>query len=601
MKSLCTFKFFWAMASLALILILFPAAALAWPATGEWRALLRNGVYLLDPNGDAQGSRNIVSDATHPAAYLFNDGTYIYFRMRLDQNPEGTGGQGLLKPYGWGFELDTDNVPTSYEWLILVDGISKVENIKLMQNTVQQSINDPSDSSEIDSYDIAVSGNIQIVAADTSFNGDQDYFLDFRFPYATFKQVTGMTDSTPFRLFGGSSSSANSLTESGADLLGASNLSDGFSDFVTPTGTTPTDGAVNFAANLAGTGDVTQACPGDTLFIRVIDQDKNYLPASAQTLGVTLTTPSGDSESRTLTETGPNTGWFTGSIPTVAGAPIIGDSTLQVVAGETVTVRYLDAVTANGAQNVMRTDTLIITPPAISIVKTTTTPSVASGGFSSYTITISNTSCGPGKLTSVKDVLPGIFSYVGGSTKGLTTSNPTISGQQLTWNGQWTIPALGSLSLGFKVNVGTSVGTFYNNASVLGSNFSQVTTGDAAPVTVIAPLLEIIKKVDKANARPGEELIYEIHYHNKGSDIAHSVVITDEIPAFTSLAPNSLRLGPANGTYAAATPLTDASDGDEGSVAPPNIVFIISTTGPDDSVPLSGLDEGKVYFKVVID
>ena len=584
-----------------MILALAPMTVLAWPAAGEWRPLLQGGAYLLDPNGDAQGSRNIVSDSTHAAAYLFNDGTYLYFRMRLDQNPIGTGGQGLLKPYGWGFEFDTDLNPTSYEWMLLLDGISKVENILLEQNTVQQSIDDPSDGSEIQSYAISIAGNHQIVAADTSFNGDQDYFLDFRFPYAIFLQMTGLTDSSPLRLFGGSSSSTKALTESGADLLGASTLSGGFSDLVTPTGTTPSDGSVHFVENLAGAGDMTEACPEETLFIRVIDQDKNYLDTTAQTLTVTLSTPSGDSEQRTLTETGPNTGWFTGSILTSAALPVQNNGVLQVVAGETVTVTYVDAVTATGAQNVLRTDTLVITPPVIFLTKTTTTPSVASGGYVAYTITITNASCGPGKLTSIKDVLPSGFSYVTGSTKGLTTSDPAIVSQQLTWSGQWTIPALGSLSLGFNVRAGTSVGTFYNNASVTGTNFPQASTGDTAPVAVIAPLLEIKKIVDKANAKPGEELVYAIHYHNMGSDTAHDIVITDAIPAFTTLIAHTLRIGPADGNYNTATVLTDANDGDAGSVQSMNIVFVIPTTGADDGVPGSGSDEGKVYFKVLID
>ncbi|WP_157468008.1 DUF11 domain-containing protein [Desulfatibacillum aliphaticivorans] len=587
--------------AILLTALLAPASALAWPAASEWNPLLQNGAFLLDPNGDAQGSRNIVSDATHAAAYIYNDGTYIYFRMRLDQNPQGTGGQGLLQPYGWGFEFDTDSDPTSYEWLLILDGISKTENIILEQNTVQQSIDDPSDASEIDAFAISVSGNYLINLADTSFNGDQDYFLDFRFPYSTFLQMTGLSDSSPIRVFGGSSSSANALTERGADLLGSSTLSGGFTDIITPTGTTPTDGSVKFVENLAGTGDMTAACPGDALFVRVIDGDKNYVDASPQTLEVTLTVPSGDSETIVLTETGVNTSWFTGSIPTAAAASHPGDGTLQVFPGETATVTYVDEITADGSVNLARTDSLVMGLPAISIAKTTPTPSVTSGGYAEYTITVTNSGCGAGAITQIQDVLPGNFTYQAGSTQGLTATDPALSGQVLTWSGPWSVPPYSHVNLSFQVYAGTASGVFYNNASVSGANFAQVSTGDAAPVTVIAPLLEIEKNVDKTNAKPGEELIYSIHYHNIGSDAAHDIVITDEIPAFTAFLPGSLRIGPADGDYASATPVTDAGDGDEGAVIAPNIVFVIPLTGADDGVPGSGPDEGKAYFKVLID
>ena len=306
--------------ALLLTALLAPASALAWPAASEWNPLLQNGAFLLDPNGDAQGSRNIVSDATHAAAYIYNDGTYIYFRMRLTRIPRARAARDCCSLMAGALNSIRTPTPTSYEWLLILDGISKTENIILEQNTVQQKIDDPSDASEIDAFAISVSGNYQINLADTSFNGDQDYFLDFRFPYSTFLQMTGLSDSSPIRVFGGSSSSANALTERGADLLGSSTLSGGFTDIITPTGTTPTNGSVQFVENLAGTGDMTAACPGDALFVRVIDGDKNYVDASPQTLEVTLTVPSGDSETIVLTETGVNTSWFTGSIPTAAAA-----------------------------------------------------------------------------------------------------------------------------------------------------------------------------------------------------------------------------------------------------------------------------------------
>ncbi|PKN36887.1 MAG: hypothetical protein CVU62_12365 [Deltaproteobacteria bacterium HGW-Deltaproteobacteria-2] len=56
-----------------LITFLLAGHVYAWPASGEWVPVYKGGVYLQDPNGDASGSRNVVSDSTNPAAYIFND------------------------------------------------------------------------------------------------------------------------------------------------------------------------------------------------------------------------------------------------------------------------------------------------------------------------------------------------------------------------------------------------------------------------------------------------------------------------------------------------------------------------------------------------
>ena len=96
MKSIIamTVKQLFALISIFFLSALFGSEAMAWPTTGQWIPIYRGGMYLEDANGDANGSRNVVSDANNPAAYMFNDGTYIHFRLRLDADPSGQGGQG---------------------------------------------------------------------------------------------------------------------------------------------------------------------------------------------------------------------------------------------------------------------------------------------------------------------------------------------------------------------------------------------------------------------------------------------------------------------------------------------------------------------------
>jgi len=296
--------------SLSIFIAFTPLLVCAWPTAGQWIPVYKGGVFLQDPGGDAQGSRNIVSDPTHDAAFMFNDGQYVYFRLRLDQNPTGKGGQGFLQPYGWGVEIDTNLFDGDYEWLLMVDGISKTEIIQLRQNTVQRTLGDPSDATETVCSSIPIFMNHQVNPADSSINGDLDYFLDWRFPYDTFKQCTGLTDGSPIRLFFGSSSSTNNLTEQGADLVGGSDLYTGFSDYVAPFGTRPTTGILRFVTDLVGKTDLTVITAGQTIYIRVDDGDQNYDVTTSQAVNVAIATPSGDTETIALVETGGEHGYL---------------------------------------------------------------------------------------------------------------------------------------------------------------------------------------------------------------------------------------------------------------------------------------------------
>lgn len=349
----------------ALVVAVFARPAFAWPGDGQWRGIMRGGALLQDPNGDAAGSRNIVSDPTRAPLFLYNNGVNVFFRLRLDQNPAGTGGQGMLQSFGWGVLLDTNGNPGDYEYMIMLDGISKDENIAFWRNTIQGVLGDPSDRPEIlvASYPLVTNGNYRIVPADSAFNGDQDFFLDWLIPYAILKTTMGVTDHSPLRLFGGSSPSANNLTQNGGDLLGASDLYTGFSDVFTPLGITATTGVARFIDGVATGNTVTTAGPGDTLLLRVDDFDMNANNASIDRITVIVRTQGGDTESVTLVETGVNTGVFIGALPTAASfaAAVPGDGTLQSPGAETVTLLYTDPVDATGKTNQPRTAVLTFT------------------------------------------------------------------------------------------------------------------------------------------------------------------------------------------------------------------------------------------------
>ena len=92
--------------------------------------------------------------------------------------------------------------------------------------------------------------------------------------------------------------------------------------------------------------------------------------------------------------------------------------------------------------------------------------------------------------------------------------------------------------------------------------------------------------MDKPTPKPGDTLTYTIDYKNDGTGDAAFIIITDNIPTYTSYVTGSMKAGNASSTYATATPVPDNLSGG-------GAVFIISGT-------LAPGGEGKVYLQVAI-
>jgi len=119
----------------------------------------------------------------------------------------------------------------------------------------------------------------------------------------------------------------------------------------------------------------------------------------------------------------------------------------------------------------------------LSAAKITSTPIVAPGGTAVYTITIRNSGDLAETLTAIGDTLPAGFSYVTGSSSVLTTADPAVSGQNLSWSGPFVLPAHGSGVLTFSATASTTPGDYLNNAGAT-SALPVTPTGPTAKVTV---------------------------------------------------------------------------------------------------------------------
>lgn len=112
------------------------------------------------------------------------------------------------------------------------------------------------------------------------------------------------------------------------------------------------------------------------------------------------------------------------------------------------------------------------------------------------------------------------------------------------------------------IPAGTANATSNNTTLTAASTFNTgVSDAGTYTVNVQDAVLTITKYVvETPSTRPGDVVTYAIDGINDGSATAENVIITDEIPANTTYVANSLRVGPASGSYADATPMTDAND-----------------------------------------
>ncbi|MGI9235724.1 MAG: OmpA family protein [Woeseiaceae bacterium] len=84
---------------------------------------------------------------------------------------------------------------------------------------------------------------------------------------------------------------------------------------------------------------------GESAFIRLVDTDQNLDYQVINTAVVTISSvSSGDNETVQLTETGPNTGVFTGYVPIGSGVAVAGDCILQGSPKTGISVDYTDPV-----------------------------------------------------------------------------------------------------------------------------------------------------------------------------------------------------------------------------------------------------------------
>ncbi|MFV1997155.1 MAG: OmpA family protein [Acidiferrobacterales bacterium] len=184
-----------------------------------------------------------------------------------------------------------------------------------------------------------------------------------------------------------------------------------------------------------GLNAVTSYAPDEAIFVRVTDADQNTDPLTTQTILIQISVAAtGDTETVRLTETGINTGVFTGYIQATT-APVANDCLLSVVAGQPVTATYTDI---NDSADTSSANAPVASATAgIFLTHTSLKTFAAIGEVVPYQLELANTT-GSGITGTVATIsLPAGFRYQPGSTTlgGVAVGDPVISadGRSLTF------------------------------------------------------------------------------------------------------------------------------------------------------------------------
>ncbi|MBJ7471002.1 MAG: DUF11 domain-containing protein [Solirubrobacteraceae bacterium] len=324
----------------------------------------------------------------------------------------------------------------------------------------------------------------------------------------------------------------------------------------TPTGTNLVNGS-SAVANETPTpvtdpGDVTTTASADLVASKLATPN----PATAgqtliYTLGVQNLGPS-DAQNVELTDTLPATVSFQSASPgctEAAGVVTCSIGTLAngATATRTITVLVDAGTTTNADNSVVASSTTpdpdlpnntagttvpVGTDYDLSIVKTTTTPSILNGAQGQFRLAIANAGPSTATAVTVTDTLPAGLDYVS-DDRGCAVAGSTLTcvlGTMAPADAQF-------------INVvvrGTAVGTHTNVSTVAAAGSG---TADRDPLNntseadiTVTPSADLeIEKTAPATVTAGGTLPYTLEVTNNGPNDATGVVIDDTLPAGTTL------------------------------------------------------------------
>lgn len=290
---------------------------------------------------------------------------------------------------------------------------------------------------------------------------------------------------------------------------------------------------------------------GEPVFIRLTDLDQNLDPAVAETVVVTLTISAlGETEVLRLTETGPNTGIFTGYIQSGQGAGVPANGSLQLTNDSKIVSSYTDVLDGTDAvQAATMVDPYGIVfdsstglpknGAAVTFINTVTgSPATVYGddGVSIFPSTVTTGGTATDSSGKVYTFPPGgfRFPYVLPGTYRFAVTTP--AGYHVPSVAQ-TTEIQGLPGAPFAIETGSRLEDFIINP------------GPALHIDIPADpsssALYLTKKAGKSTAAPGDFIQYRIGIENTATSDVKNIVVNDKMPLGFRYRKGSAKIGSA--------------------------------------------------------
>ncbi|MGB5076383.1 MAG: hypothetical protein WBO17_02755 [Sphingorhabdus sp.] len=293
---------------------------------------------------------------------------------------------------------------------------------------------------------------------------------------------------------------------------------------------------------------------GEPLVIQVDATAKNLDPSAIDQFEVVISTPDGDTERVTLTESTNNSGRFLGYINTSAipPAPVLNDCVLSVNPGDTLNVELDDTSTGSSFGNA---EVQILVDPfgltfdsgdGLPVDGTTITIVDAATGAPATVFGDDGVSTFPSTIVSGTTVTDGngrIYSFTSGFYRFPFLRQGTYR-LIVTPPAPYTYPSASSpteIAMLTRPDGGQFI-------IAPGSYGGSITLSDPAPVRIDIPLdrpggaLTLSKITSSTTARPGDVVQYRITVRNPDrTRISGAITVTDNLPSAMRLRSNSVR------------------------------------------------------------
>ncbi|HKS22733.1 MAG TPA: C25 family cysteine peptidase [Thermoanaerobaculia bacterium] len=190
-----------------------------------------------------------------------------------------------------------------------------------------------------------------------------------------------------------------------------------------------------------------------------------------------------------------------------------------------------------------------VNPPTLTKTHPPAQNTVTAPGAVTFTITITNTSGTQIPVTSITDTLPAGWTYTSTGTNNgpnslSPTGGPTISGQDLTWTFNATVPPCLTnpcttpivRTFDYTATSGSSAGTFYNTATMatgvgnLSAIDSGVTVTTAALTASKSAALASNPTVPTSSFNAGDVVHFTVTYTNNSTTTVTGIAVSDALP-----------------------------------------------------------------------